>query len=207
IPNGIIIDDFSKILSGDDALKRFPFIKTPFLLGMGRLVKEKGFHFLIEAFLKIHGDHPTLKLVIAGIGPFENQLKQLIELYGLESKVIFVGFLKEIERNTLLSMCEILVVPSLYEPFGIVALEGMAFGKPVLAFKTGGLIEILQDLDGMIVDQVSNSNLAEKLHYCLQHPKEMKKIAEQGYQAVIDNYQWFSIIKKTIAVYNKMVCK
>lgn len=207
IPNGIIVDDFSKFLCQDDALRRFPFIKKPFLLGMGRLVKEKGFHVLIEAFSKLQDKHPTLKLVLAGIGPYENQLKQMVELNGLESKVIFVGFLKEMERNTLLTMCEMLVVPSLYEPFGIVALEGMVSAKPVLAFKTGGLKEILQYPDRMIVDQVSSSGLGDKLHYCLQHPIEMEKIADQGYQAVIDNYQWFSIIKKTIAVYNQMVCK
>jgi len=207
IPNGIIIEDFSKTLSRDDALKRFPFIKTPFLLGMGRLVKEKGFHVLIESFSQIHKNHPTLKLVLAGMGPYESEIKQMVDLKGLESKVIFVGFLNELERNTLLSKCEILVVPSLYEPFGIVALEGMVSAKPVLAFKTGGLTEILQGSDRMIVEQVSSSNLADKLHYCLHHSKEMEKIAEQGYQAVIDNYQWLSIIKKTIAVYNNLVCK
>ena len=205
IPNGIILDDMSKVLGHRDAIKRFPFLVEPYLLGLGRLVKEKGFHVLIEAFSEICQMYPTLKLVIGGSGPFEKDLKMIVKVNKLESNVIFAGFLTHIERNTLLSMSEAVVVPSLYEPFGIVAIEGMALAKPVLAFETGGLKEILRENRGVMVTQASREHLAERLRFCLQYPKEMEKVAAKGYQAVINEYQWLSIIIKTISLYNKVV--
>jgi len=205
IPNGIILENLKKMLSKDEALKRFPFLTEPILLGIGRLVKEKGFHILIEAFSQIHRQYPTLKLVLAGSGPYENELKRISKLYKLDSKVIFVGFLNEIERNTLLSKCEIVVIPSLYEPFGIVALEGLAASKPVLAFKTGGLKEIVKDNRGILLEGISSVQLAERLHKCLQHPKDVEAVALRGYQAMIAEYQWLSIIRITISMYNKVV--
>ena len=205
IPNGIILKDFKEMLGRDAALKRFPFITNPFLLGMGRLVKEKGFQILIEAFSQVHLQYPTLKLVLAGSGPYENELKRIAKLYKLDSKVKFVGFLNEIERNTLLSKCEMVVIPSLYEPFGIVALEGLAASKPVIAFKTGGLKEIVKDNQGILLEGISSVQLAKRLHICLQNPKGVETVALRGYKAMIDEYQWLSIIRITISVYNKVV--
>ncbi|PMC39630.1 hypothetical protein CJ195_06855 [Bacillus sp. UMB0899] len=205
IPNGIVLENMKRLLSKDEALKRFPFITKPFLLGVGRMVKEKGFQVFVDAFSMIQHKFPALKLVLAGSGPYERELKKIVEIHGLESKVIFVGFLNEKERNTLLSKCEMLVIPSLYEPFGIVALEGMALAKPIIAFNTGGLKEILRDQRGIIVDQVSSVYLAERLHFYLENAKEMEKIACFGNQEMKEEYQWLTIIEKTISLYISVV--
>lgn len=205
IPNGVILDNMKRFLSKDVALTKYPFIENSFLFGIGRMVKEKGFQLLIEAFSIIHHKYPTLKLVFAGRGPYERNLKKIAELKGLESKVIFVGFVNEIERNTLLSNCEMVVVPSYYEPFGIVTIEAFALARPVLAFKIGGLGEILGEHRGILVDQVSSLDLAAKLDTNLANQKGLKEIACHGNQAMKDEYQWVSIIGKIITLYNKVV--
>ncbi len=206
IPNGVIPKDYTRTLAKEDALKKFSFINTPFLLAMGRLVKEKGFQLLLEAFAIIHHDYPELKIAVGGVGPFGKNLKQMVETKQLQSKIVFVGFLQDNERNTLLSACKMIVIPSLYEPFGIVALEGMVSAKPVLSFGVGGLKEILKQERGIIIDQVNSLHLAEKLRQCLDYPEQMDSIAQNGYDAVIRHYQWSNLIKKTLDLYEKTRC-
>ncbi|MGM0874265.1 MAG: glycosyltransferase family 4 protein [Bacillota bacterium] len=205
IPNGIIPKNYQSVMLQEDAIKRFPFIQSPFLLAMGRLVKEKGFQLLIQAFSEIHENFSELRLVIAGVGPYGNQLKQLTRDLHLENKVIFTGFVQGIERNTLLKHCEIVVIPSLYEPFGIISLEGMVAAKPTIAFKIGGLAEILADNRGILINEATSKCLAEKLHFYLSQPNQMRKVADAGYEAANSIYNLSNLVDETVILYMKMV--
>lgn len=202
IPNGIVAENYQSTLDHKQALSRFPFLNSPYLLAMGRLVKEKGFQLLIESIIKIHKEVPGFKLVIVGEGPFEEHLKQMVKEAQLERYVFFTGFLEGEERNTLLHFCHLFVVPSLYEPFGIVALEAMLFRKAVVSFNIGGLKEVLANNRGVLVKQLDSQSLANHLLYCLLHPIQMNKIATEGYNAVMRDYQWEKLIKKTINIYD-----
>ncbi|MCM3650469.1 glycosyltransferase family 4 protein [Metabacillus litoralis] len=205
IANGIIPKNYQSVIFEEDAIHGFSHIKAPYLLAMGRHVKEKGFQHLIQAFADIQMDFPDLKLVIAGSGPDSKHLKQLTKELSIDNKVIFPGFVQNQERNMLLHHCEMLVIPSLYEPFGIIALEGMITKKPVVAFTLGGLSEVLADDRGILVNEATSKSLANTLQLYLSQPSLSKRNAMVGYDAAITNYNWSYIIEEMADLYSKLV--
>ncbi|MGM7721122.1 glycosyltransferase family 4 protein [Metabacillus sp. Hm71] len=202
IPNGIIPVNYLDIINRKDV---FPFKRSKYFLGMGRLVKEKGFQLLIQAFADIHKDYPEIKLVIAGEGPYEDELKELTKNLHIEENVYFTGFVQELARNTLIKNCELVVVPSIYEPFGIIALEGMIASKPVVAFQIGGLTEILKDGRGILVQETTSVSLMECLRDYLTNPKRFQMIAHKGYMAANTTYNWSNLIHRVFEFYTKTV--
>ncbi|WP_226667415.1 glycosyltransferase family 4 protein [Metabacillus litoralis] len=202
IPNGIISNNYE--LEGNHPS---PYLKsiisTPYVLALGRLVTEKGFHLLLDAFSKIEKDFPTLNLIIAGEGPAGMKLKQQVDILGMEKRVHFPGYVNEAERNMLLSSCSILVIPSLYEPFGIIALEGMIYTKPIVSFNIGGLADVLADNRGILITKTNSKELAKHLRYCFIHSKETQDMAKKGFQTVNLSYQWKNLIYDIINVYKE----
>jgi glycogen synthase len=116
---------------------------SPYCLAVGQLVPHKGFDLLIRAFAQVAGNYPSVELWIAGQGGQRRQLQTLIEENKLERRVRLLGRVDESEVASLMAGSLFVVVPSLKEPFGIVALEAMASGKTVLASRVGGLPEFL----------------------------------------------------------------
>ena len=121
---------------------------------IGRLVPEKGVQVLLEAFSRLIPEIQDLKLMVGGIGPYEGALRTKAGELGLAGRVVFLGYLDEKRRNEYFKMADVAVFPSLYEPFGIVALEAMATQIPVLVSDTGGLSEVIaHGIDGYKVPQ------------------------------------------------------
>ena len=115
----------------------------PYILGVGQLSLHKGFDLLIEAYAKIAGSYPQVQLYIAGDGQKRFALELLIRQKELIERVRLLGKVDETTVTALMAGCLFIAMPSRREPFGIVALEGMAAGKPVLAAHVGGLPEFL----------------------------------------------------------------
>ena len=115
----------------------------PYILAVGQLVSHKGFDLLIEAFAQVAGKYPKVQLWIAGGGSQRTALEMLIRQKGLVQRVQLLGKVDEATVASLMAGCLFVAMPSRREPFGIVALEGMAAGKPVLATPVGGLPEFL----------------------------------------------------------------
>ncbi|TXC92408.1 glycosyltransferase family 4 protein [Metabacillus litoralis] len=182
-----------------------PLLSTPYLLAMGRLVTEKGFQLLLEAFSLIYKEFPEFNVVIAGAGPAEMSLKQQVSVLELEGRVFFPGYLHERERNVYLKFCDMLIIPSLYEPFGIVALEAMIYSKPIVSFDVGGLADVLAPNRGIIVKSTNAEKLAEQLRYYLNNPDKANEIAVKGHQTITSQYQWNTLILEIINVYKKTV--
>ncbi|MBM7604697.1 glycosyltransferase involved in cell wall biosynthesis [Metabacillus crassostreae] len=199
IPNGLIPEKYT--LTDDTN----PLLSTPYLLAMGRLVTEKGFHLLLEAFSLIYEEFPEFSVVIAGAGPAEMSLKQQVSALGLDGRVFFPGYIHERERNVYLKFCDMLIIPSLYEPFGIIALEGMIYSKPIISFDVGGLTSVLAPNRGIIVKSTKVEKLAEQLRYYLNNPDKANEIAVKGHQTIASLYQWNNLILKIINVYKKTV--
>lgn len=109
----------------------------------GRLVYEKGVQHLIAALPRLRHAHPGLRLVIAGDGPYRSALELEVDRLGLGQAVTFPGFLGGVELPALMAASDCFAVPSIYEPFGMVALEGAAAGAPLAVAATGGLAEIV----------------------------------------------------------------
>jgi 1,4-alpha-glucan branching enzyme len=140
IPNGVNIEDLRR----DASSSRFaddPRYAQPFILGLGRTIRRKGFHLLIDAFAALPPSSPTL--VIAGEGKELEILKA--QAAPLGDRVLFTGLVQDADKRFLLQHCRFMVAPSLEESFGNVALEAMACGKPVIASDASGFAEIVRD--------------------------------------------------------------
>ena len=122
------------------------------VLYVGRLDPEKGVEVLLQAFASVLGERLRAKLVLAGSGTLEESLRKKCVELGMDKSTVFAGYVQGEALNYLYRCADALAVPSLYEPFGIVALEGMICGAPVVASDTGGLNEILRGgKDGLLV--------------------------------------------------------
>ncbi|MFH2103075.1 MAG: glycosyltransferase family 4 protein [Chloroflexota bacterium] len=139
IYNGVDLGRFS-----DRSAFHYP---RPYAFAYGRLTHAKGFDLLVAAFARVAGDIPEMDLILAGAGEARRSLENLAETLGLGNRVLFWGRATSDEIVQLLNGCQFVVIPSRVEPFGIVALETLAAGKPLLATRVGGLAEIVQLAD------------------------------------------------------------
>ena len=135
IPNGVDVEKYKP-------LKKPP--ENPVVLFIGRLVHRKGVHLLLKAFRDVVSEVPEARLLIVGKGYMEPLVKSMVSVLDLKKNVMFKGLVTEEEKVHLLQNCMVAAVPSIYgESFGIVAVEAFATGTPVVAFKVGGLAEIV----------------------------------------------------------------
>ncbi|HLN61651.1 MAG TPA: 1,4-alpha-glucan branching protein domain-containing protein, partial [Symbiobacteriaceae bacterium] len=174
-------------------------LDAPYFLYVGRLVQEKGVHVAIQAVGFMHG---LAHLVIAGKGPLEEELRRLVRAWGLENRVHFVGRVSELEKASWLQHAAAGLVPSLYEPFGIVALEVMAAGAPVVVGDTGGLAEIVtHGRDGFKVPPGDPGALAVLMDWLLAHPAGARELGASGRTSVEGRFAWPAIAEATVGVY------
>jgi 1,4-alpha-glucan branching enzyme len=156
---------------------------------IGRLVFEKGVQVLIEAMPGILSQVPEARLVIAGSGPMEEELKRMAEHLG--DRVRFVGYVDDDYRDRLYRAADVCVIPSLYEPFGIVALEAMKYGKPLVISDTGGLAEIVRHgEDGFKALPGHVESLVWHVTEPLLHPELGEQMAQAAYRKLLQQYQW-----------------
>ncbi len=146
IPNGVDPSPFLA-LEGEDLSElrsRYARPEEKIVLYVGRLVYEKGIEILVRSAPMVLAQVPEAKFVIAGKGPELERMRELVQAMGLTDKVYLPGFISDEDRNRLYKVADCAVFPSLYEPFGIVALEAMAAGAPVVASEVGGLKEVVR---------------------------------------------------------------
>jgi glycogen(starch) synthase len=146
---------------------------------LGRLHEEKGHHVLFHALPLIRQHHPSVRLLVAGDGPHRAEMEAAVARFGLEGVVTFLG--RRTDVPTLLALAAVVVVPSLAESFGFVALEAMAVGRPVVAAATGGLPEVVEDgRSGLLVPQGDPRPLAAAVASLLASPALASALGEEG---------------------------
>lgn len=171
----------------------------PYLFFIGRLVREKGVQVAIEALSRVAA---PLRLVVAGRGPQEPELRNLAQHLGVADRVHFVGRVTDAEKGAWLQGAAAGLVPSLYEPFGIVALEVMAAGVPVVVSATGGLSEIVADgVDGCKVPPGDAAALADAISGLVADPGRAGALAAAGLAKAAEQFGWGAIAAQTEAVY------
>ncbi|OQY45325.1 MAG: hypothetical protein B6242_10695 [Anaerolineaceae bacterium 4572_78] len=180
--------------------------QAPLIFSIGRLVFEKGYHVLIGAMPQVLEEFPQAKLIIAGKGPEFNHLNTIAQNLNISDHVHLPGFISEEERIKFLLAASCTVFPSLYEPFGIVALEGMVFQKPVIASRVGGMAEIIEhEKTGILMDSDSSDSAAWCIINTLQNPVLAQARVANAYRLVEKKYSWRSIAENTKVVYEDMV--
>ncbi|WP_312471717.1 glycosyltransferase family 4 protein [Neobacillus sp.] len=197
IPNGI-----EPLIIKDKAVEIFPNLKQKkYIFSIGRMVREKGFETIIEAAAIAKEKGLDSFFVVAGKGPMLETYRRQIVDWKLENYVEFVGYISDEQRNALMEGCEMAVIPSLYEPFGIVALETMSLGKPTIVSNTGGMKGIVKHLQtGLLMVPGNARSLHEQIDFLLKNPLAAKAIGGRGRQIVISLYGWKRVATETMRV-------
>lgn len=204
ISNGVNIDDYT-IHPSREFRKQFAEDDEKLVLFVGRLVYEKGVSVLIDSIKRVLQKVNT-KLVVVGDGYMRDKLVDQAHQLGVSDKIFFAGFLDDEIVKRLYRTADVFVVPSLYEPFGIVALEAMAAKIPLVASGVGGLSEIIQhDRTGVIVYPNNPDSLAWGILRVLTDNKYSKWISENAFFEVSNRYNWNSIAEKTSMVYQQVI--
>ncbi|HHY23067.1 MAG TPA: glycosyltransferase family 4 protein [Clostridiaceae bacterium] len=205
IPNGVNIDKFRNYSRDNKFRRNYATDNEKIVFFVGRLVNEKGAHVLINAAPKIIRYYNDAKIIIAGKGPQLEYLRKIAYELNIYSKVYFTGYISEEELAKLYKCADVAVFPSLYEPFGIVALEGMLANVPVVVSDTGGLGEIVEHgIDGMKSYTGNSNSLADSILEILLNPKEAEKMKSKAMEKVFSMYNWDVITYHTLNVYKEI---
>lgn len=204
IPNGVDHTNF-KIRESKAQRSNYAAPDEKIIFYVGRLVREKGVQVLLDAAPEILSHHPQTKFVIAGKGPYLEALKKQAFLQGIAERVYFTGYIDDTLRNNLYAWSNVAVFPSLYEPFGIVALEAMAARTPVVVADSGGLGEIINHgVDGLKTYTGDSHSLAQNILSILKQPELGNKLRENAYRRAIDEFSWRKIAWQTSLVYQEI---
>jgi glycogen(starch) synthase len=203
VPNGVNPHVYEGIEKEDLRMfrSRWALPEEKIVLFVGRLVYEKGIHILVNAVSKVL-EKVNAKFVIVGSGYMKEQLLSIVRSMRLEHKVLFAGFVDEDSLLRLQKCADVSVVPSLFEPFGIVALEAMAAKSPVVVSDTGGLSEIVDhEVTGIKVYPNNTDSLAWWITKVLMDESLRNRIVENAYRKVLEKYDWEKIALQTKKIY------
>lgn len=211
IPNAVMLEDVRNGLNPQelgDLRAKFAEPNDKVVFTIARLVYEKGIHQLVQAAPWVLKECPEARIVIAGRGPEAEYLKQQASDLNVADRVNFVGFITDEERNHLFRTADCAIFPSLYEPFGIVALEAMALMCPVIVSDVGGFSEMVKHLEtGITVYPDDAGSIAWGILHTLNHPDRAREYAQKAYQSVETLFNWPRIAGLTIDVYQRVLEK
>lgn len=181
----------------DDGEKIFYYV--------GRMTYEKGLSVLLQAAPKvIQAMHGYAKLVIIGGGNTDSLRRQAWDL-GIWDKVFFTGFMPEDDLNRFQTVADCAVFPSLYEPFGIVALESFAARVPVVVSDTGGFPEVVRHTKTGVVTWTNNADsLAWGILEVLKNPDYAQWLVDNAYEELDRRFRWSDLARQTEAVYERV---
>lgn len=173
------------------------------LLYIGRITHEKGSHVLVEAMPRILEAYPNTLLLVAGKN--SQKLLPLAFEMGIEENVRMLGYVTDGTRDCLYSIADAAIFPSLYEPFGIVALEAMASGCNVIVSETGGLTEVVDHKrTGLTAYPNDPASIAWAVDYLFRDPAAAEERRRQALEEVNTIYRWDRIAKQTVALYDRI---
>lgn len=202
VTNGIDLAGW-RVNPRDVAQARDRYAPTgPLVVFCGRLEWEKGVHTLIDAIPRLRRRLPGVRFVIAGRGGATDDLVQQAQDRRVASVVTFTGWIPENELRALMACADALVIPSIYEPFGLVALEGAALGAPLVVADSGGLAEFVSDgATGRTFVPGDATDLARAVTETVRDPAAAQAMAVEARALLEDSYQWAMLADETDRTY------
>lgn len=201
IPNGIDPLDLAPVDDLGALRARFARPSEKLVLLIGRLVYEKGFQVALDALPKVIDRVGDVRFLIAGSGTHEQELKAQAQRLGLMRHGTFLGWIGDDVLRSLYRIADLTVVPSLYEPFGLVALEAMACGCPCIVSDTGGLREVVPNDDvGLRVAASDPAALADSMAFVLANPALRLRIVTEAAEHIA-RFDWAEVAGRTEELY------
>ena len=207
-PNGINTNMYNTIEKDYNFRRQYALDNEKIILFMGRLVYEKGVQHLISAMPKILAGYHDAKLIITGKGGMIDELKSQVHSMGIENKVYFTGYMDAKQVCKMYKCADVAVFPSTYEPFGIVALEAMLAGTPVVVSDIGGLNEIVtHGVNGMKSYAGNPNSIADSILELLYNKQLCENVVKKAKSIVKNEYNWAKIAQDTHFIYQKAICQ
>jgi len=205
IGNGIDPLDLQPVDDLPTLRSRFAAPGEKLLLLVGRLVYEKGFQLALEALPGLIARVGGLRFLVAGSGTHEAALREQATALGLDEHGTFLGWIGDDVLHSLYRIADLCVVPSIYEPFGLVALEAMASGCPCIVADTGGLREVVPNDDvGLRFRARDPQSLARMVERVLTDAELRERLVLEASEHVL-RFDWSDIARQTAEVYRRTV--
>ena len=209
IPNGIDPGDLQPQNGPElERLRReFAAPDERLVLLIGRLVYEKGFQLALEALPGLVERLGDVRFLVAGSGTHEQELRRQAEELGLDAHGTFLGWIGDDVLHSLYRIADLCVVPSIYEPFGLVALEAMASSTPVIVADTGGLREVVpDDAVGLRFQARDPEQIADAAYRVLSDEELGKRIVAEAHEHML-TFDWADVAEKTDVLYRGLLAE
>jgi glycogen synthase len=202
IPNGIDPADLEPVADLDRLRAQFAAPDERLVVLVGRLVYEKGFQLALDALPGLIERLGNVRFLVAGSGTHEAQLRQQASKLGLMEHGMFLGWIGDDVLHSLYRIADLCVVPSLYEPFGLVALEAMASGCPCIVADTGGLREIVPSDErvGLRFNGGDAEHLERMVERLLTDDALRNRLVAEASEHVL-RFDWVDVARKTAEIY------
>ena len=205
IPNAVDIKRFNLENKGEVIRDKYSLGNDPLALFVGRLVPHKGIGILIRSLTYTRRG----KLLIVGDGPYKKWLIDLVKKLDLNERVIFVGPVDDYWLPSYYSATDVVILPSTsrLEAFGIVGLEGMASGKPLILSDIPGVRDVISEKEGYIVEPLDPNAIAEALEKIWGAPEMAREMGKRGRKRVEALFSWEKVSKDVVEVFNEILTK
>lgn len=178
------------------------------IISVSNLVPAKGIDINLRAVAELIKKYPDIEYTIIGEGSEKARLIALASELGISDKVVFTGRLNYDQVMQYMSRCDIFSLPSWREGFGVVYIEAMLHGKPVIGIKGEGIEDAIEDGDnGFLAKPKDVPDLIRIIDFILQNPQKVERVAENGRRSVLEHFTWEQNAEKTLKVYNELLSK
>ena len=196
IPEGVDLEKFNKNVDTSDISEKLGNERK--ILFVGNLHPNKGVHFLIKSFALVKSRINDVKLVIVGDGPLKHYLINLTKRLNIEKDVIFAGFVNDEDLPKYYASCDIFASASVLEGFGLIFLEAMALGKPIVAFNLASIPEVVGNA-GILVNEINHEKFANAIIELLSDEKLYQEKSENALKRA-KLFSWEKIAEQFIKI-------
>ena len=205
IPNGIDPDELRPVDDLQTLRREFARPEEKLVLLVGRLVYEKGFQLALDALPGVIEQVENVRFLVAGSGTHEAELKAQAQRLGLSEHGVFLGWIGDDALHSLYRIADLCVVPSIYEPFGLVALEAMASGCPCIVADTGGLREVVPPGErvGLRFNGGDAEHLGVMIERLLVDGELRDRLVAEASEHVL-SFDWDDIARRTHSIYGEL---
>lgn len=206
LPNGVDLIRFNPSIEGLNLRKRLNIASRPTVFTVRHHVPKNGIEYLIKAVPLVIREIPDAIFIIGGDGYLRRYHQALAEKLGVSRNIIFTGRIAQKELPLYYAACDLFVIPSVVEAFGLVALEAMACGKPVIGSNVGGIPDVIKDKEnGFLVPPRDPKSLADKITLLLNDPKLAREMGLKGRKIAERNFDIEKRINRIIAIYQELL--
>jgi teichuronic acid biosynthesis glycosyltransferase TuaC len=202
VSNGI---DPTEVAIVSDQL-RSTYAGQKVIVSVSYLIARKGLGFNIKSVAQLADRYPDMKYLVIGDGPEANSLKRLVSDLNLENMVGFLGALSHSKVMEYMALADLLSLPSWNEAFGMVYIEAMAHGKPVIACEGEGITDVIENgKTGLLVKPKDVDSLAQAMDFLLSNPEKAHEIGERARKLVLETYTWEKNARRYVEIYRELL--